>query len=188
MKVLNAHERELPASSEQVGVLIDSLSSRQDSLWPRHSWPRMEFDRPLQVGAVGGHGPIRYFVKSYTPSRSIRFRFTGPKGFNGHHGFEISHVTAEACVLRHALEMTAHGPALVSWPVVFRPLHNALIEDSLALAQASLGQQPVVQKWSLWVKLLRWLVSKGRARAQMTPTIAVNRDAPKAALSGRPRS
>lgn len=181
MKVLNVHERELPVSTKQVGGLIDSLSSKQDSLWPRHSWPRMEFDRPLQVGATGGHGPIRYFVESYTPGSSIRFRFTAPKGFNGHHRFEIFEITTEVCLLRHTLEMEANGPAVVSWPLIFRPLHNALIEDSLALAQASLGQQPVVREWSLWVKLLRWLVSKGQARAQVTPNTAVNRDAPQAA-------
>jgi hypothetical protein len=181
MKVLNVHERELSVPPKQVGGLIDSLSSSQDLLWPRHSWPRMEFDRPLQVGANGGHSPICYFVESYTPGRSIRFRFTGPKGFNGHHRFEIFEIAAEACILRHTLEMDAIGPAVMSWPLVFRPLHNALIEDSLALAQASLGQPPVVREWSSWVKLLRWLVSKGQARAQVTPNTAVNRDTPQAA-------
>lgn len=59
MKVLNVHERELRATSEQVGALIGSLASRNDLLWPRHIWPKMEFDRPLSVGATGGHGPIR---------------------------------------------------------------------------------------------------------------------------------
>lgn len=180
MKVLNVHERELSVPQEQVGELIDSLSSREDSLWPRHSWPRMEFDRPLQVGATGGHGPIRYFVENYTPGRSIRFRFTGPRGFNGHHRFELFETTGEVCILRHTLEMDAIGPAVISWPLVFRPLHNALIEDSLALAQANLGQQPLVHKWSSWVKLLRWLVSKGQARAQVTPSTIVNRNAPQA--------
>lgn len=181
MKVLNMHERELPVPAQQVGRLIDSLSSMQDSLWPRHSWPRMEFDRPLQVGATGGHGPIRYFVESYAQGSSVRFRFTGPKGFNGHHRFEIFEISTQACVLRHTLEMDAIGPAVVSWPLVFCPLHNALIEDSLALAQASLGQRPVVREWSSWVKLLRWLVSKGQARVQTTPNTAVNRDVPQAA-------
>ena len=181
MKVLNVHERELPVPAKQVGKLIDSLSSMQDSLWPRHSWPRMAFDRSLQVGATGGHGPIRYFVESYTPGDSVRFRFTGPNGFNGHHRFEIFEITTEACILRHTLEMDTNGPAVVSWPFVFRPLHNALIEDSLALAQANLGQQPLIYRWSPWVKFLRWLVSKGQARAQVTPNTAVNRDAPQAA-------
>jgi hypothetical protein len=177
VKVLNIHERELPVSPQRVGVLIDSLSSREDALWPKQSWPPMEFDRPLSVGAVGGHGPIRYFVEGYTPGESIKFSFTGPKGFRGHHGYEIVKSSAQNCVLRHTLEMVTHGPATVSWPIVFRPLHDALIEDSLAVAQASLGQPPRVQAWSAWVRLLRWVFSRGRARAQATLNPSLQRTA-----------
>ena len=181
MIVLNVHERELPVQQNRIGALIDSLSSKRDSLWPQHTWPRMEFDRPLQVGATGGHDPIRYFVDGYIPGSSIRFRFTGPKGFNGHHRYEIFEIKSELCVLRHTLEMEAEGPAVLTWPLIFRPLHDALIEDSLALAQTALSLPPSVSQWSLWVQFLRWVVSKGRARAQMTPNSAVNRDAPQAA-------
>ena len=85
MKVINIHECELDGTPEQVGLLIDSLASAEDALWPYQLWPRMEFDRPLDVGATGGHGPVRYFVEEYTPGQSIKFRFTGPKGFNGFH-------------------------------------------------------------------------------------------------------
>ena len=62
MEVLNIHEREIDATYEQVGALIDSLSSEEDCLWPNHSWPRMKFDRPLGIGADGGHirGQISY--------------------------------------------------------------------------------------------------------------------------------
>jgi hypothetical protein len=89
MEVLNIHERAFDAESAKVGSLIDSLSSEDDRLWPRHIWPRMKFDRPLCVGAKGGHGPIRYFVEQYIPGKSIKFRFTGPKGFDGCHTFEL---------------------------------------------------------------------------------------------------
>jgi hypothetical protein len=169
VRVLNIHERELPVSAERVGALIDSLSSREDALWPRQSWPRMAFDRPLSVGAVGGHGPVRYFVEAYTPGRSIRFCFTGPRGFDGYHEFAVLSLSAQSCVLRHTLEMTTRGPAVLSWPIAFRPMHDALLEDSLALAQASLGQPPRVQKWSAWVRVVRCLVSKGKSRAQVSP-------------------
>jgi len=70
MEVLNVHERELEADPIQIGALIDSLASREDRLWPKHVWPRMEFDRSLGVGAKGGHGPIRYFVEEYTANQS----------------------------------------------------------------------------------------------------------------------
>ena len=89
MKVLNIHERKFSASPEKVGALIDSLSSREDTLWPKQAWPRMEFARTLSVGAVGGHGPIRYYVEAYTPGKSIRFRFTRPRGFSGYHGYGV---------------------------------------------------------------------------------------------------
>ena len=89
MRVINVHERELLATPEQVGALIDSLASDEDALWPNHSWPRMAFDRPLCVGATGGHGPVRYFVGEYVPGQAIRFHFTGPKGFSGYHGYEM---------------------------------------------------------------------------------------------------
>lgn len=177
MKVVNIHERELLAPLERAGALIDTLSSQEDALWPGGNWPRMEFDRPLQVGAVGGHGPIHYFVEAYTPGRSIRFQFTGPIGFDGHHGYEVVSITEQRCVLRHAIEMLAHGPAVVSWPVFYRPLHDALLEDSLALAQASLGETPLIRKWSLWVRFLRWIASKSRSRAQATPVTVPRCDA-----------
>jgi hypothetical protein len=175
MKVLNVHECELQAARDKVSMLIDSLSSPADTLWPRHSWPRMEFDRPLGVGATGGHGPVRYFVESYTPGQAIRFRFTGPKGFNGYHGYEILSSPGQSCVLRHTLKMTTLGPALLSWPLMFRPMHDALLEDSLAVAQASLGITPKVQTWSTWVRFLRWLISGGRAREQVTPNASFQR-------------
>ena len=166
MKVLNIHERELEADAARIGVLINSLASKEDRLWPKHVWPRMEFDRPLGVGANGGHGPIRYFVEAFTPAESITFRFTGPKGFDGFHGFELVSGPNHRVVLRHTLSMTTHGPAVVSWPLVFRPMHDALIEDLLATAQESLGETPTIQPWSLWVKILRWVVSGGKARSQ----------------------
>ena len=89
MKIHNVHERSLAAGADRVGALLDTLSSSRDALWPRGAWPPMRFDGPLAEGANGGHGPIRYTVESYTPGRSVRFRFTGPRGFDGFHGFEV---------------------------------------------------------------------------------------------------
>ncbi len=172
MNVLNIHERKLNVPAARVGALIDSLSSRADALWPKQTWPRMEFDRILSVGAVGGHGPVRYFVEEFTSGRSIKFRFTGPRGFNGYHGYGVLNSSVQSCILRHTLEMATQGPAIIFWPLVFRPLHDALLEDSLGWAQASLGEFPHVQKWSMWVKVLRWCVSNGRSRLQVTPNTA----------------
>lgn len=183
--MLNIHERELQATSDKVGLLIDSLASREDALWPRLSWPHMEFDRELCVGARGGHGPIRYFVEQYVPGKSIKFRFTGPNGFDGFHAYECIKTTTNNVILRHTLEMTAHGVAVLSWPIAFRPMHDALIEDSLSTAEASLGQAPQIYAWSSWVRLLRSVVSRGKARPQVVAQQGAATDVKTATRFGR---
>ncbi len=87
--VTNIHARLLDAPAGEIGTLIDGLGSADDRLWPHDRWPPMHFDRPLSVGAIGGHGPIRYVVESYRPGHSVQFRFTRPKGFLGYHRFEV---------------------------------------------------------------------------------------------------
>jgi hypothetical protein len=172
MDVLNIHERELRAGSAEVGALIDSLASDQDRLWPRTFWPPMRLDRPLGPGAAGGHGPIAYVIEEYRPGQLVKFRFTSPRGFDGHHWLEILPGAEHYTRLRHTIQMRISGWALLSWPFVVRHLHDALLQDALALAQASLGIAPVVSPWSWRVKFLRWAMSGGRARRQQTPHIA----------------
>jgi hypothetical protein len=175
MKVVNVHQRLLHASPERVGTLIDSLGSPADALWPGWDWPRMKFDRPLAVGAIGGHGPIRYTVETYTPGQSVRFRFTAPKGFDGWHGFEVLDATSAHCVLEHRIEMRVRGTALLYWLLVIRPLHDVCVEDVLSQTQVSLGIEPRPVAWTGVVRLLRWLASGGRRRP--APPFAGNRHA-----------
>ena len=157
--VRNIHERELDAPPARVGELLDSLASQDDALWPHHLCPRMRFDRPLGVGAHGGHGPIRYVVEEYAPGESVTFRFVGPRGFDGFHRFDRISTSAGKVALRHTLEMTTRGRALLSWPLVFRPLHDALIEDAFAAAEAALGREPRIRPWSWRVRLLRAILA-----------------------------
>ena len=164
MKVVNVHQRLLHAPPEQVGALIDTLASPADALWPR-GWPRMQFDRPLGVGARGGHGPIRYTVEAYVPGQMLRFRFNGPTGFDGWHGFEVLDATAVHCVLEHRIEMEARGPALLTWPLAIRHLHDACVEDALSQAQLALGNTPKPVPWPARVRLLRWLAAHGSRRS-----------------------
>lgn len=149
------HERLLPSRPEEVGALIDSLSSRKDLLWPRDVWPSMRLDSGLRVGSAGGHGPIRYTVEAYDPARRIRFRFAAPRGFDGTHEFEVV-PTGEHATLRHVIDMRVSGLARLSWPIIYSPLHDALIEDALDRAESALGvgagqRQP----WSPRVRALR---------------------------------
>ena len=163
MRVVNVHERALPASASIAGELIDRLASDQDALWPFDRWPPMRFDRPLGTGAVGGHGPIRYTVESYEPGCAIRFRFAKPVGFNGSHWFELKNTSADSVTFRHVIEMDAVGGAYLLWLFVIRPLHNALIEDALDRAAVFVGASPRARRWSLWVRLLRRAMRRRRA-------------------------
>jgi hypothetical protein len=169
MKVVNVHQRLLAASPERAGKFIDLVASRGDTPGP-HVWPPMKLDRPLGIGAKGGHGPIRYQVEAYTPGRSVRFRFTAPKGFVGWHGLEVLEATPAHCVLEHRIEMHVEGFARLSWPMVYRPLHDAVTEDGLSRAQAALGLEPRVVPWSLWVRVLRWLRKSGAAGVPSAPS------------------
>jgi hypothetical protein len=160
MKVVNVHQRLLHASPERVGALIATLASSVDALWPRRDWPRIAFDRPLGVGARGGHGPIRYDVDAYVPGESIRFRFTGPRGFDGWHKLEVLEATLQHSVLEHRIQMETSGTGTWLWLLVVRPLHDALIEDAFAVAEASLGLPARRVPWSPYVRLLRWLAQR----------------------------
>ena len=159
MKVTNVHQRLLPVPPERTGALIDTLASAHDKLWPRMHWPRMVLDAPLGAGAAGGHGPIRYVVEAFEPGHSVRFRFTSPRGFDGWHALEVLDATPVHCVLEHRLEIETRGLASLSWPLVYAPLHDALLEDALANAQTALGLAPHTVPWSPWVRLLRAVVS-----------------------------
>jgi len=164
MAVLNVHERVLAASIDHAGRLIDGLASPGDRLWPRDRWPAMRLDRPLQVGAEGGHGPIRYVVDAYEPGHSVRFRFTAPHGFVGTHGFDVEALDDARVRIRHVLDMRVEGPARWSWPVLYRPLHDALIEDAFDRAESQFGGQVQRPRWSGWVRILRRLLAR-RSRA-----------------------
>ncbi|MCP4545753.1 MAG: SRPBCC family protein [bacterium] len=159
MKVKNVHERKMPYPASSIGALIDTLASESDKLWPNEKWPPMKFDQGLQIGARGGHGPIRYTIQSYEPGRSVHFRFTGPKGFDGYHAFVVAE-GADWVVLRHIVEMKARGAAAISWPLVFGPLHDALIEDGFDKAERNSGGNPSARSWSWWVRALRWALGR----------------------------
>lgn len=166
MTVVNVHARRFALDClPRLRGLLDGLSQRNDPLWPHEVWPAMRFDRPLSVGADGGHGPVRYAVAQYTPGHQIVFRFKAPSGFDGTHRFEVLQ-HAEDVELRHTLRMEVTGPAVLSWPLAFRPMHDALLEDCMAKAQIAMGDPPQVVPWPLPVRLLRFLIAHGRPRPQ----------------------
>ncbi len=155
MKVRNVHSRTLAVDAVSAAPLIDRLASDDDLLWPREKWPPMRFDRPLQINATGGHGPIRYFVNHYTPGREVRFTFTAPRGFNGYHVVELEPIGTNEVRLTHRIEMRITRWALFSWSFIFRPLHDALIEDAFTNAERNLGLPENPVPWNAWVRWLR---------------------------------
>ena len=163
--VANVHVRDLYASLSQVGTLLDSLSSKDDKLWPYDRWSPMKFDRPLGIGAAGGHGMVRYIVEEYRPGHFVSFRFTAPRGFIGTHAFDLREVSPGVVRIRHVIRMKLKGAARISWPLVIRWLHDALIEDAFDKTEAYISSQPVKQRtWSLWVRLLRHIFKRRRMR------------------------
>ncbi|MFF5970067.1 SRPBCC family protein [Streptomyces sp. NPDC012769] len=168
MGVYNVHERLLVATEAEVGALIDTLASgADDRLWPGATWGPMEFDRPLEPGAAGGHGPVRYTIAGYAPGRWIRFDFTGPRGFHGFHEFAVAPVDAQRTRLHHTLTMTTSGLARVTWPLAWRPLHDSCLEDALDRAEsACTGTVARPARWTPYVRLLRRLAARGGSRPQ----------------------
>ncbi len=153
--VLNVHERPLPAPPECVGALIDSLGGETDRLWPP-DWPPVRFERPLAVGVRGGHGPVRYVVSHYVPGRWVRFRFTGPRGFEGFHEFSVEPLDDGRTTLRHTLVVRPYGVRWLAWALIVRPVHDAVFDRGLDCAEQALTgrvDHPVTE--SRYVRVLR---------------------------------
>ncbi|MFE3189414.1 SRPBCC family protein [Nocardia sp. NPDC059240] len=165
--VRNVHSRVIAADVEAVGRLLDTLATDDDRLWPVDRWPAMLFDIPLAAGAVGGHGPIRYTCVKYVPGQEVTFRFQRPRGFDGTHGFLVEELDATHTRLTHEIVMRTHGSARLSWPLLWRPMHDAALEDSLDRAETALVPgTPPRSHHSAYVRLLRNFAHRSQVREQ----------------------
>jgi hypothetical protein len=165
----NAHERALPAPAARVGALLDRLAGPDDLLWPAPAWPALRLDRPLGVGASGGHGPVRYRVSEYEPGRRVRFTFDPAIGLEGYHELRVVPDGADRCRLVHVLEGRPHGSALLSWPLAVRWLHDGLIEDALDNAELAVtGTVARPARRSAWQRFLRARLAVRPREAQVT--------------------
>ncbi len=162
MKVTNVHSRVIPQPVAKVAALLATLAGEHDKVWPMEHWPRMKLDKGLVAGSKGGHGPIRYTVSKFEPGRIARFEFSGPKGFLGHHRFELSALGEDRTELKHVIEMKTSGIGTISWSLAYRWLHDALVEDALDKVENHFSKKKKKTEWSLWVKVLRWSVSPRR--------------------------
>ena len=160
--IRNVHERVINASIESLGALLDGLGQKDDRLWPSQSWTPMVLDRPLAVGADGGHGVIRYYVSEYEPGRRVRFTFHPRTGIIGAHELGLDALDDERSRIRHVLIGRTSGAMRVMFPAAVEPLHDAVIEDLFDNAEReATGTVVRPATWSPRVRLLRRL-ARGR--------------------------
>jgi hypothetical protein len=158
LKILNTHSRIISQPKAELEVLLETLSTEKDKIWPSDNWPKMKFNQGIKVGTKGGHGPIRYTVEKYNPTEIIQFRFTKPEGFHGIHVFEITAFSERETEIKHTIAMNAKGMGLLKWVFAIRSLHNALIEDAFDKMENNFPGNKKFTKWNIWVKLLRNLM------------------------------
>jgi hypothetical protein len=155
MPITSTHARTLSAEPAVVGALLDTLASEHDELWPTDRWPTtpIAFDRPLGVGADGGHGMIRYRVTAYEPGRRLRCTFAPGSGIDGMHELRVEPAADGRTVLTHDLVVEPAWWMRPVAPLLLRA-HDALIEDLLDRAQrATEGHVERPNRWPRWLKV-----------------------------------
>ncbi|MEO3768374.1 DUF2867 domain-containing protein [Streptomyces sp. B8F3] len=174
--VRNVHERVLDAPAAAVGALVDRLSAPDDPLFPSPVWSPMAFDRPLQVGADGGHGPVRYAVTAYEPGRRVRFGFTPPE--DGFHEITVEPLDGGRCRLRHVLESRMGPVDRLMWALAIRRVHGTVVEelfDNAELVATGAVARPV--RRSPLVRLLQRVESEKATAAELPAGASLARGA-----------
>lgn len=172
MKVRNVHQREMRGSMQQLGEIIKTYGSSNDRMYPFERWPKMQLegpDGPPLVGRIGNRGAARFVMTLYENGERVRYswKFLKPAGFDGHHHGEAEEVGNGKLLFRSVIDMNTRGlKATLLWLFVMRPLHDAVVEDSLDKVERELGSSPTVHKWSTWVKFLRRLKRKSSLEYQ----------------------
>lgn len=168
--IRNVHERLLAVPIDQARRLLAGLGTATDQLWPSDHWPPLVLADGLEVGSDGGHGIVTYHVSARTPDL-VEFTFDPPFGLVGTHRFELA-AAGSGALLRHVLEAEAVGSMRLGWPLVVRPLHDALIEDLFDRFEQAVGTA-VRTPWSGPVRRLRKAFSWSRPKPGTRPQQAL---------------
>jgi hypothetical protein len=154
--VRNVHERLVQAPLDEVGPLLDTLGGPGDRIWPSPAWPPMVLDRPVAVGAAGGHASFRYRVTRHEPGRLVEFTADPGQFLQGTHTFTAEPAGPTATVLRHVLDARVSGPMRPAWPLAVRWLHDAVVEEIFDNAERAVGHEPArPARRSPWVRFLQ---------------------------------
>ncbi|MEW2439951.1 DUF2867 domain-containing protein [Streptomyces caniferus] len=169
--IREVHSRAVRAPAETVGALLDRLGRGEDDpLFPTPAWPPMRFDRPLGVGADGGHAFVRYRVSAYEPGRRVRFDFTA--GQAGWHEFGVRPVGPDSCRVEHVLESRPSPVVALTWLLGIRLVHGAVVEEAFDnIERAATGRPLTPARRSARVRLLSRLLWD-RPRAVPLPATA----------------
>ncbi len=121
----------------------------------------MTLDRPLGIGASGGHGPIRYTCTQYIPGREAEFTLDRKElsmGFLGRHVFEVV-PRPHGIIFRHTIDMELDFRNWLRWKFLVETIHDAVIEDLLDNAEKHVrGAVSQAARWGVRVRLIRrWL-------------------------------
>lgn len=161
--IRNVHERTIEAPADRVGELFDRLGGPDDRIWPR-AWTPMRLDRPLRVGADGGHGSVRYGVIEHDPGRRVCFLFRPETGIDGFHEFSVEPLGEERCRVRHILLGRPMGAMKIIGLAVVT-LHDALLEDLLDnLEREVTGTVRSPAAWSFGTRVWRVLIEHRELR------------------------
>jgi hypothetical protein len=154
--MINMQRRVIAAPVTVLGRLHDRLAGPDDPLWPATDGEPIRLDRPLGVGASGGHGPFHYTVVAYEPGLRVRFEFSAGSPLHGYHELWVRPVGRDHAEMVHILVAQARGAMLLLWPLATRWLHQALIAELLDNAErAATGTVRHPARPSMWVRLLR---------------------------------
>lgn len=170
--IYNVHQREIAAPVTVVGEILDTVGSADDRLWAGDIWVAepVVFDRPLGVGAAGGHGPIRYSVVEYEPGRRAVFEFAPDSGLSGTHRFELQELGPDRCRLTHVLEaetsrwMRPLVPILIGW-------HDAMVETAMDRAEReATGSLERRTRIPIWLRIVNGAeIAIARALRKLPP-------------------
>lgn len=175
MRIAEVHKRQFDCPDNEVRSLLDSFGHPGGLFQPGEEWLAQGINETLIVGVKSGHWPFKYELHEYVPGESLGFTFLYPPCLKGAiWRFHIYKNLRGYSVLENTFEHSAKGPAHISWPLVFKWLYRASIQDVLANAQRSLGEVPKVRGWSPWVSLLRSIfLARAKRKLKSVNTVTI---------------